>query len=115
MLVRRNSLEPINFDGLSIFDYTANMELGSSLASIAVPPGGRHPRAWSRRSDKYYFVTEGRVQFTVDYKTEELAEGDFCFVRQGLVFSYENVTNRPASLILVHTPMFDLSAEVFVD
>jgi hypothetical protein len=37
MLVRRNSLEPIDFDGLSIFDYTANAELGSSLASLVDP------------------------------------------------------------------------------
>lgn len=115
MLIRKSSLEPIDFDGLSIFDYTANADLGSSLATIDVPPGGRHPRAWSRRSDKYYFVTNGRVRFTIDDETSELTKGDFCFVRQGVVFSYENVSSEPAGLILVHTPAFELSAEVFVE
>jgi mannose-6-phosphate isomerase-like protein (cupin superfamily) len=115
VFVRKDSLEPIDFDGLSIFDYTANAELGSSLATIDVPPGGGHPKAWCRRSDKYYFVTDGRVQFTVDDGISDLTKGDFCFVRRGIVFSYENVSNEPAGLILVHTPAFELSAEVFVD
>jgi mannose-6-phosphate isomerase-like protein (cupin superfamily) len=60
-------------------------------------------------------VTQGQVQFTVDDETSELTKGDFCFVRQGLVFSYMNVSNEPAGLIVVHTPEFELSAEVFVD
>jgi mannose-6-phosphate isomerase-like protein (cupin superfamily) len=51
----------------------------------------------------------------VDDETTDLATGDFCFVRQGSVFSYENVSIEPAGLILVHTPAFELSAEVFVD
>ena len=115
MVIRRDSLEPIDFDGLSIFDYTESSDLSSSLATIGVPAAGRHRKAWSRRSDKYYFVTEGRVQFTVGQETAELSKGDFCFVRQGTVFSYENVSREPAALIVVHTPAFDLSAEVFVD
>lgn len=115
MIIRRNALERIDFDGLNIFDYTASVDSGSSLAMIDVTPGGRHPKAWSRRSDKYYLVTDGRVHFTVDDEIIDLVKGDFCFVRQGTVFSYENRSDTPAELILVHTPNFDLSAEVFVD
>lgn len=115
MITRRNSLEPIDFDGLRILDYTANANLDCSLATIDVPPGGRHPKAWSRRSGKYYLVTDGRVQFTVDDEIAELAKGDFCFIRQGTVFSYANVSSEPAALVLVHAPAFEMSAEVFVD
>jgi mannose-6-phosphate isomerase-like protein (cupin superfamily) len=115
MIVRRSALKRIDFNGLSIFDYTAGSDLGSSLATIDVPPGGSHGKAWSRKSDKYYFVTHGQLRFTVDDETTELATGDCCFVRQGTAFSYENVSVECAGLILVHTPAFELSAEVFVD
>jgi mannose-6-phosphate isomerase-like protein (cupin superfamily) len=115
MIIRRSTLQRIDFDGLGIFDYTADANLRSSLATIDVPPGGAHAKAWSRKSDKYYFVTQGRVRFTVGDEVNDLAKGDLCFVRQGPVFSYDNVTAEPAGLILVHTPAFELSAEVFVD
>jgi len=96
-------------------DYTADADLGSSLATIDVPPRGSHGKAWSRKSDKYYFVTHGQVRFMVGDEITDLATGDFCLVRCGTVFSYENVTPEPAGLILVHTPAFELAAEVFVD
>jgi mannose-6-phosphate isomerase-like protein (cupin superfamily) len=115
MIIRRSALKRIDFHGLSIFDYTAHANLRSSLATIDVPPGGRHAKAWSRKSDKYYFVTHGRVRFTVDDEITDLAKGDFCFVSQGTVFSYDNVGTEPAGLVLVHTPAFESSAEVFVD
>jgi len=115
MIIRRSALQRIDFDGLGIFDYTSDANLRSSLATIDVPPGGRHGKAWSRKSDKYYFVTHGRVRFTVGDEVTDLAEGDFCFVRQGTVFGYDNTTAEPAGLLLVHTPAFELSAEVFVD
>jgi mannose-6-phosphate isomerase-like protein (cupin superfamily) len=115
MIVRGSALQPIDFDGLSILDYTADAGLGSSLATIDVPPGGSHAKAWSRKSDKFYFVTRGQVRFRVGDEITDLATGDFCLVRRGTVFSYENVSRESAVLILVHTPAFDLAAEVFVD
>lgn len=115
MIVRKRALEPIDFDGLRIFDYTADHDLGSSLAHIDVPPSGRHPKAWSRRSDKYYLVTDGQIRFNVDDVIVDCKAGDFCFVKQGSVFGYENVSGEPASVALFHTPAFDLDAEVFVD
>jgi mannose-6-phosphate isomerase-like protein (cupin superfamily) len=115
MIIRGQSLEPIDFGGLNILDYTAETGFGISLASIDVPPGAKHPRCRSTRSDKYYLVTRGCVRFVVGDETTELAKGDFCFVEQGITFSYENVSSSPVSLVLVHLPPFELSAEVFVD
>ncbi len=115
MIIRKDGLNRIDFYNLKIFEYTADTGLGSSLATIDVPPGGRHPKAFSRLSDKYYLVTDGRVRFIVDEEASDLDEGDFCFVAKGIVFSYENVSGEPARLVLVHTPAFDVAAEVFVD
>ena len=113
MKIERGSLEAIEFDGLEIRDYTAEQDCSSSVAEITVPVGARHKRAWSKRSDKYYYVIGGRLSFIVDNQVVDLSTGDACIIRQGARFSYENKTGAVAKLLLVHTPSFDLAEEVF--
>jgi len=113
MIVRRRALRPIDFGGLSIFDYTAEAGLSSSLAVIEVPPGVAHAESWSRRSDKYYLVIDGELQFSLEGEEISLGPGDFCFVQRGTRFTSVNRTVAPARLVLVHTPSFDLESEVF--
>ena len=114
MLLSRSAMTPLDFHGLRIFDYTAGQSLGSSVASVEVAPGARHAEAWSRRSDKYYLVSSGEVRFVLDGQPHVMKAGDFCFVKRGCRFSYSNESSGPATLVLVHTPSFDLSQEVFV-
>jgi len=114
MFLSRSAMSPIDFHGLRIFDYTAGQSLSSSIAAVEVAPGAQHAEAWSRRSDKYYVVTRGEVRFALEGERHLLKAGDFCFVRQGQRFSYSNDTAELATLVLVHTPSFDLSAEVLV-
>jgi mannose-6-phosphate isomerase-like protein (cupin superfamily) len=113
MIVRRSTLQPIDFGGLQIFDYTAGAQLGSSLAVIDVPPGATHAESWSRRSDKYYLVVAGQLDFTLEGERLALGPGDFCLVAQGRRFAYANRGATPARLVLVHTPSFELESEVF--
>ena len=115
MKVERDSLEPIDFEGLEIRDYTAGVEVSSSVAEITVPAGARHRLAWSKRSDKYYYMLEGSLSFTVGGKTLDLTVGDCCIVRKGVRFSYRNPNGELARVLLVHTPSFDLAEEVFED
>lgn len=114
VIVRRNSLDPVDFAGLQIFDYTAGTKSGSSVAFIEAPPGSRHSEAWSKRSDKYYLVTRGYIRFVLNDEPVELGNGDFCIVRRGQRFSYSNEREEPAALVLVHTPRFRLEDDVFV-
>ena len=113
MIVRRGDLERIDFDGLRIFDYTAQSESGSSIAFIEVPQGVSHAEAWSKRSDKYYLVVEGSVTFLIDGEAVGLNKGDFCLIRRGQRFSYSNESADPAALVLVHTPAFRIEDDVF--
>ncbi len=113
MIVRRSALPAINFEGLSIHDYTAGSETSASLATVEVAPGVRHRQAWSRRSNKYYYVLAGQVHFALDGHEHDLAAGDFVLVPQGQRFWYENRAEETATLILVHVPSFDLASEVF--
>jgi mannose-6-phosphate isomerase-like protein (cupin superfamily) len=115
VIVTRESLPPIEFDGLRIYDYTAGQHVGASLAVIEVPPGISHGEAWSRRSDKYYLVMSGEIRFVLQGEAQMLGAGDFCLVRRGHHFSYANDGADPAILLLVHEPSFDLDEEVFVE
>jgi mannose-6-phosphate isomerase-like protein (cupin superfamily) len=115
MKIERDSLAIIDFEGLEIRDYTAGTEVSSSVAEVTVPAGARHRRAWSKRSDKYYYVLEGSLSFTVGVATLDLTVGDCCIVRKGNRFSYRNPTGERARVLLVHTPSFDLADEVLED
>ena len=119
MFIQKKDLTPIDFEGLSIFDYTADRDEKSSFAVITVPPGAVHGLSWSKRSDKYYYVVKGELQFTLEDEAKKLvtrtfAEGDFLIVHQGKRFDYCNNTKEIAEIILVHTPSFDIESEVFL-
>jgi mannose-6-phosphate isomerase-like protein (cupin superfamily) len=114
MHITRGSLAPIDFDGLRIFDYTAGQTFDASVAVVEVPPGARHATAWSRRSDKYYLLSAGQLRFVLDDDPHLMRAGDFCVVTRGQRFSYFNEGAELATLVLVHTPSFDLRDEVFV-
>jgi mannose-6-phosphate isomerase-like protein (cupin superfamily) len=113
MIIREGAVTPFDFDGLAIRDYTAGHDTASSFAVITVPVGSAHAEAWSRRSDKYYYVVDGTVEFLDKGEVHTLSTGDFCLVAQGEHFSYRNVSDAPAKLCLFHTPSFDADSEVF--
>ena len=115
MKINKKSLTPIDFEGLKIFDYTTGRKTSSSVAEIIVPPGGRHRKAFSKKSDKYYYLVSGQIQFSIDDEAYDLAEGDFCIIAKGQRFCYNNDSNEEAKLILFHTPSFDIEAEAFED
>jgi mannose-6-phosphate isomerase-like protein (cupin superfamily) len=111
--IPRASLQPLDFEGLEIRDYTPGHELSSSIAEISVEAGVRHRLSRSNRSDKYYLVLDGMLWFVVDGKHMVLEKGDCCIVPVGVQFRYENRSDRTARVLLVHTPSFDLSQEKF--
>ena len=113
MKIALESVKVFEFDGLEIRDYTAELDVSSSMAEITVPPGIRHKQAWSKRSDKYYYIVDGNLRFIIDDQVVDLTIGDVCIIRKRIRFSYENKTEAVAKVLLVHTPTFDLTEEVF--
>ena len=114
IIVRRDAVALIPFNGLEVFDYTAGVDASSSLALINVPLDARHPEAYSTKSDKYYYVLEGQIRFGLGSKRSELGPGDMCLVRREQRFWYENSGTTDARLLLVHTPGFDPQSEVII-
>jgi mannose-6-phosphate isomerase-like protein (cupin superfamily) len=115
MFIECKDVSAFTFDGLTIRDYTASTNCGSSIAVVDVLPGISHKLAFSKRSDKYYFVVTGEITFCIENETRRLGTGDIAIVPKGICFSYQNDSQQRASLLLVHSPKFDLAAEVFVD
>ena len=113
MIIKHEEVKPLEFDKLKIIDYTAGQDNSSSFAEITVPAGIRHKLSWSNRSDKYYYVNRGNVNFTVNGESKDLSPGDVCIIPKGNRFSYANIGSNDAILILVHTPSFKLDCEVF--
>ena len=56
MILKSETIKPFDFDGLSIRDFTAQLNTSSSLAHVRVLPHARHRLAWSKECDKYYYV-----------------------------------------------------------
>jgi len=63
MIITGNQAEQFDFDGLQITDYTANLDEKSSFATITVLPHISHKLSWSKRSDKYYYIISGNINF----------------------------------------------------
>jgi mannose-6-phosphate isomerase-like protein (cupin superfamily) len=113
MIFKHEELQPIEFDGMKIIDYTAGQESSSSFAEITIPAGVSHRFSWSKRSDKYYYVVHGHVTFIVNDKVDNLSQGDVCTIPKGERFKYLNKGPDDAKLILIHTPSFKLECEAF--
>ena len=113
MIIKENEAEQFDFDGLKIKDYTAKLAENSSLATISVLPQISHKLSWSIRSDKYYYVIAGKINFIINDKEYVLANGDLCVIKKGEKFKYKNDSNEIVKMILVHTPNFKLDQEVF--
>ena len=111
--VRRASVQPFGFGDLEIWDYGPGHQASASLALIQVRPGAVHGRSRSTRSDKYYFVLSGLIEFQVGEIAYWLMQGDLLLIPRGEWFDYRNSGPEAATLVLVHTPPFALEAEEF--
>jgi len=113
MIIKENAVEQFDFDGLKISDYTAKKDLNSSFATISVHPQICHKLSWSKRSDKYYYIIAGKINFIINDKEYVLSNGDLCVIKKGEKFKYKNNSDGIVKMILVHTPNFKLDQEVF--
>ena len=114
MFIQGESIPEFDFKGIKIRDYTVGLDLNASLAVVEVAPGMGHKRALSTRSEKYYFVLEGRISFWIGGEQKILGPSDFCFVPRATDFSYA-CHDQKVKMILIHAPAFDSNTEVFLE
>jgi mannose-6-phosphate isomerase-like protein (cupin superfamily) len=113
MIIKENEVGQFDFDGLKITDYTAKLDESSSFATISVLPKISHRLSWSKRSDKYYYILAGKINFMVNDIEYVLSNGDLCVIKKGEKFKYRNNSSETVKMILIHTPNFKLEQEVF--
>lgn len=111
--IRRTEVQPFAFGDLQIFDYRPGCETSASVALVQLKPGIAHGRTRSTRSDKYYYVLAGLVEFEVGEIIYWLSQGDLLIIPRGIWFDYRNSGPEPVTLLLIHTPPFRLEAEEF--
>ncbi len=113
LCIRRSAAQPRAFGDLQIFDYLPGQDRTASVALIQVKAGAVHGRSRSTRSDRYCYVLNGLVEFDVDRITYWLAQGDLLVIPRGEWYNYRNAGSDPATLLVFHTPPFELDAEEF--
>ena len=110
-----DSTIPFDFDELSIRELTPTSLKSASIATIDVPPGARHRTARSSRSEKLYVCLDGPLSFVVRDRKIALGTLDVLHIPTHEWFSYYNESGKPARLLLIHIPPFDLDSEEFLE
>ena len=79
-----------------------------SLMERTLPPGGRMPPPHRHiGNEEAYFVLDGEVEFHVGDESFAGGAGAFVLVRAGEVHTFGNTTQKPARLLVLHTPALD--------
>src|SRR4051812_23479672 len=94
------------------------LEAGDTNGAVAmfeftVPVGARMPQAHSHKNfDETIYGVEGKVTFTVEGQTIEIAPGESCFIPRGAVHGFNNLNNTDVKALAVITPAL-LSPDFF--
>ena len=115
VFIRRSQAKEMQLGDLHVLAYTAELDGSSSMAITKVPPGASHRKVRSSRSDKYYYMVKGELEFVVDGETQTMMEGDACIVPVGQTFKYKNASDDESSVLVVQTPGYDPNAETYLE
>jgi len=113
MFIRAKELESTSFNKMKICDFTSEFESSSSFHSVHVPPGVVHGAAHSEKSDKYYYIVSGTLDFKVGGASQIVSDGDLIFIKRGIELNYKNVSDDDVILTVVNTPKMEIENEVF--
>ncbi len=113
MIVKSSDTEKLDFEGLPLTDYTSKQDTLSSLAKLEVSPGSKHRIAWSKKSEKFYYILKGQLVFMINNREYTANVGDLCIIPVNTKFAYMNKTDSTVEAMLVHSPKINMGNEVF--
>jgi hypothetical protein len=108
MKIERDSLKPIDFEGLEIRDYTAGTDVSSSVAETTVPAGVGHRLAWSKRFLRMNPARNQGTSYACQLQDAPLADFEF-YVRNA------PTTSSQRTLGFVGGAEYDLSLVVYLE
>jgi quercetin dioxygenase-like cupin family protein len=86
----------------------------SGMFELTVPPGARVPPAHSHRdNEEIVYVLAGRLRYSVDDETRDLAPGERMYTPRGSVHAFSNPHGETARALIILTP--DIGARYFRD
>jgi quercetin dioxygenase-like cupin family protein len=68
------------------------------------PPGGGPPPHSHEREDEWFYPLEGRVEFLIDGKWEEVPAGSAVYMPRNSVHTFRNVGDVPLKMLIQVTP-----------
>jgi quercetin dioxygenase-like cupin family protein len=71
---------------------------------LDAPPMSGPPRHVHTREDELFHVIEGTLVFELDGVRQEVSAGGTVYLKRGVVHAYQNLTDRPARLLIATTP-----------
>lgn len=85
---------------------TSGEETGGAFALVEalVLPGGGPPPHIHHREDEAFYVLEGELAFHVDGRDINAGAGSWVTLAKGSLHSFQNVSDRPAWMLIVVTP-----------
>ena len=76
-----------------------------AMFEFTVPAGAKVPLPHSHeRYDETIYGLEGVLTFTINGKPTEIAAGETCFIRRGVVHGFNNLSTANAKALAVVTP-----------
>lgn len=75
-----------------------------ALCEVAVAPGGGPPLHVHTREDEAFHVLEGELTFWVGGEQRIARAGDTLFGPRGIPHRFENLSGRPARMLVAMTP-----------
>lgn len=72
----------------------------------------RHGKIKNIKSDRIYFVLDGKGEFIIEGKTISVEKTDVIIVPKGTPYDYIATGGTTLKLFLVHCPAFDAEADI---
>ncbi len=73
---------------------------------------GKHGKVKNIKSDRIYFVLDGKGEFIIDEKSISVKKTDVVIVPKNTPYDYRATGGTTLKLFLVHFPAFDAEADI---
>lgn len=98
-------------NGRKGFIYNSNEDFeGANVVYMEMK--GRHGKVKNTKSDRIYYILEGKGKFVTGDKVQKVEKTDVVIVPKNTPYDFEAIEETTLKLILVSCPAFDREAEV---
>lgn len=101
----RNALK-VSWPGWTGFAYNSKEDFRRASA-LYIEVTKKHGKTMSTKSDRIYYVLDGKGEFKVKNKVYRVKRSDVIIVPKNTPYDYKALAGTTLKLFLVHSPAFD--------